>query len=115
MRAADFESGCLDVARHWGQRMPMMAIEELGELTQAICKMERVGTKPYGQTYPDLSSDLVDEIGDVLISLEALKQYYRIPQARIDARIESKLSISYPVETSSRHVTVTKPLRDIYR
>lgn len=107
MKHSDFEESCKDVARHWGTRMPMMALEECGELVQAICKVERAyDYRPdISNTYEDAMEGLIDEMGDILISVEALRQYYRIPQAKIDMRLESKLAQHYPSKTTSTEPT----------
>lgn len=114
MRHSDFEESCKGVAKHWGARMPMMALEECGELVQAVCKVERAfADRPdISNTYEDAMEGLVDEIGDVLIAMEALRQYYRIPQSKIDMRLELKLNKRYPAETH-RSGEVSMPLNRI--
>lgn len=102
MKHSDFEVACKDVARHWGTRMPMMTLEECGELVQAVCKVERAfeNRPDPSNVYVDAVESLVDEMGDILIAVEALRQYYRIPQSKIDMRIESKLAQHYPAKTT---------------
>lgn len=88
----DISNDCMGLANHWGTRTPMMAVEECGELIQAICHAERAfGNRPdIHDTYVANREQLIDAIGDVHIALEALKQYYRIPPFKIDMRIENK-------------------------
>lgn len=91
---------CREVAKHWGNRMPMMCMEEAAELIQAISKMERIaGLKPEETplSEPDRKQDLIDEMGDILIAIEALKEYYDIPDAKVEMRIEEKLARKYPL------------------
>ena len=107
------------VANHWGDRMPMMAMEECGELIQAISKYERAlvevknrNEKPSErdeaaqnafdtetwEIYNFARQHLIDEIGDMWISLMALQAHYDDKgdmADRIDARIEYKLKKKY--------------------
>lgn len=96
------------VANYWGDRMPMMCMEEAGELIQAISKYER--KKDY---YESLGEDevaeakralfernvarknLIDEIGDVYISLAAIMNHYDIDIQEVDKRINDKLNKVY--------------------
>lgn len=48
-------------------------IEEMAELTQAICKFRRVGTDLEWESL-DYTSKLIEECADVCITLEQLKQ-----------------------------------------
>jgi NTP pyrophosphatase (non-canonical NTP hydrolase) len=95
--------------------MPMMALEECEELALAICKVERAfADRPdVSNTYEDAMEGLVDEMGDVLIAVEALRQYYRIPQSKIDMRLELKLNKRYPAETHKSGM-VSMPLNRIF-
>lgn len=76
------------VSDHWGDRMPMMAMEELAECSVAISKMERdvnYGTKA--------REDLLAEISDVYISLFAISMHYDIKGNEIEHRINEKLAM----------------------
>lgn len=81
---------CNKVAEFWGDKMPMMAMEEAGELIQAISKYERDKNDTTRQ-------NLVNEIGDMWISLMALQSHYEdgIMGDLIDKRIEEKLNKKY--------------------
>ncbi len=92
---------CKEVTRRWGTKMPMLCMEECAELIQAISKMERVGDiQPEFITSNEANrkQDLIDEIGDVLITIEAIKNYYAITDAQVDLRIETKLAKQYPLK-----------------
>ena len=52
----------------------IVAIEELSELQKEVCKMLR------GKT---LKSDLYEEVADVLICLEYIKEYYNLDNKTI--------------------------------
>jgi len=82
-----YEESIKSVARYWGNRMPMMAVEEAGEFIQAISKVERRKDGAIG--------NLVDEIGDLRIALDALMYHYAIDPAAIADRIASKLNKKY--------------------
>lgn len=89
---ADFKERCEEVYRYWNKHMPMMVAEECAELIKAISKFER-------HSCPETTKDLVDEMGDVIISIEALRQYYQIPEEWIEDRIIKKLNRRYDDET----------------
>lgn len=73
-----FVDKCNEVQYYWGERMPMMVMEEAGELIQAISKYERKnGVR-------EVSQNLIDEIGDMYISLMAL-------QLQLNEKIEAEL------------------------
>lgn len=76
-----------DVNRHWGDKMPMMAMEEAGELIQAISKMERK------KDDPKVRENLVNEIRDMYISLMALQDQYGINMVEINKKIDRKLNM----------------------
>ena len=82
-----------EIEKFWGNRMPMMAIEELSELTQAISKCERHGIVAERK-------NLVDELGDVLISVMCIAKHYGIDESEIERRIEDKTKKKY--EKNSR-------------
>lgn len=80
-----------EVSEFWGDRMPMMVMEEAAELIQAISKYER-------DKSDDTRKNLVDEIGDMWISLMALQYHYDEDGTMaddIDKRIETKLNKKY--------------------
>lgn len=97
-----------DVSNYWDDRMPMMCIEETGELIQAISKYER--KKDYYQSlgedevaeakkgryeWQNSRKNLIDEIGDMYISLAAIMKYYHIDVQEVDERIDYKLNKEY--------------------
>ena len=87
-----------EVSEYWGNLMPMMVMEEAGELIQAISKYERTLAK--NGTEEDQSKarkNLIDEIGDMWISLMALQSHYEDGTwgDLIDSRIKEKLNKKY--------------------
>lgn len=87
----EFLKKCVEVDEYWNEKMPIMACEEAGELIQAISKAERKGVKFESETY----QNLVDEIGDMYITLMALQNHYNINEGDIEVRIEKKLNKKY--------------------
>jgi NTP pyrophosphatase (non-canonical NTP hydrolase) len=85
-----FTIKCKEIAEYWGDKMPMMAMEEAGELIQAISKVERETKNPSLAL-----NNLIDEIGDMYIVLEALTQRYAIDPEAICERIGCKLNKKY--------------------
>lgn len=63
----------------------IIVMEELAELIQAVSKIQR---KPDLQKNKD---NLVEEIGDVLISIEHLKYIYSISKNDIKAVVDTKI------------------------
>jgi NTP pyrophosphatase (non-canonical NTP hydrolase) len=76
------------VAAHWGDRMPMMAMEECGELIQAISKDER-----YRNTFTE--EKLLEEMADVVISICALMELRELEPTDLQEKIDAKLSKKY--------------------
>lgn len=87
----EYIEGCEAARIFWNDRVPMMVMEECAELIQAISKFNR-------HMNPETSQDLIDEIGDVYISLEMLRQYYKIPLPAVKKRIFDKLDRRYDEE-----------------
>ena len=100
MNQRTFKIKCSEVASYWGDRMPMMAMEEAGELIQAISKFERAGCEPDSEEY----KNLIDEIGDMMISLKALECHYwelngrKTIETLVEERINEKLNRKYEQE-----------------
>jgi len=103
-----FIEKCDEVRKYWGEIMPMMVMEEAGELIQAISKYERGVTEAFciddDDTLRKLCNDLIDEIGDMYILLMALQLQYECAvtsvlgktlEELIEDRIEKKLNKKY--------------------
>jgi hypothetical protein len=109
---------CDKVQKFWGDMFPMMAMEEASEFIQAVSKYERalLDHKHMLEKEPEkdqeaqkymikqskeavklFEQNLIDEIGDMWISLMALQSRYDDGTwaDRIDERIEKKLNKKY--------------------
>lgn len=89
---------CKDVAGYWKSKMPMMAMEECAELIQAISKWKRNGRNTYeegGLVYTREGRNLVEEMGDVIISIGAMLNITKIPEDDLNDYITEKLSKKY--------------------
>lgn len=79
----------------WGmEAQAFMAIEEMAELTKELCKLRRGG---------DARNGLADEIADVTIMLEQLREMFGINDfvcARMDYKIER---LAKRLETEAVH------------
>ena len=86
-----------DVAEFWNDKMPMMAMEECGELIQAISKWSRKGGKTYEglDTYTKEGRNLIVEMGDIIISIGALLNLADIPEDDLNDYVTEKLSKKY--------------------
>lgn len=87
-----------DIEDFWGNQMPMMTMEELGELIQAISKVERgfasinqIGIEDFDKRL----KDVIAEMADVYISCRALMVDYHIDTDEVEAAIKQKLSKKY--------------------
>ena len=90
MTILDIKEKTLPVNVRWGNRMPLMACEECGELIQAVSKLER---KLFvHKSFDDEYDHLIEEIGDVFLTMGALMNRYCISAIDIEKAIDSKLS-----------------------
>lgn len=76
------------VGKFWGDQMPMMAMEELAELSQAISKYKREPTA-------ERKEDLMKEMADVIIATEALTRMWDVDDERVRGYVVKKLSKKY--------------------
>ena len=73
------------IAEHYGyEKQSQQCIEEMAELTKAICKYQRAGKVP-GTEY----ADLIEEVADVEIMIKQLK--YLLGPADVDEMVGKKL------------------------
>ena len=110
MNQRTFKFRCSEVAEYWDNRMPMMVMEEAGELIQAISKLERSFCKPGSKE----AENLIDEIGDMYIALKALELHYwslgmngKTIETLVGERIEKKLNKKYEEEPNYNKGTKT--------
>lgn len=86
---ARINQGTMD--RYGIQNQSLVAMEELSELQKAISKLVRYPeerTKPFD--FKELRNNLIEEMADVLICMDQLKEYYNINHAEIQSIIASK-------------------------
>lgn len=84
--------------KYWGDLFPMMAMEECGELIQAISKMERFksGHLPkYADHEMSYKDNLLEEIRDVYMVLATLQVLYDIKNTDVQKSINEKLDRTY--------------------
>lgn len=77
--------------RYGIERQSLVAMEELAELQKAISKLVRnpeEKTKPL--EFKGLRHNLIEEMADVIICMDQLKEYYNINHAEIQIIIDSK-------------------------
>lgn len=77
--------------RYGIQNQSLVAMEELSELQKAVSKLVRYPeerTKPFD--FKGLRNNLIEEMADVLICMDQLKEYYNINHAEIQSTIASK-------------------------
>lgn len=77
--------------RYGIERQSLVAMEELSELQKAISKLVRnpeEKTKPL--EFKGLRHNLIEEMADVIICMDQLKEYYNITHAEIQINIYSK-------------------------
>lgn len=78
-----------EVNTYWGDKMPMMAMEELAELAQAISKFER------NPNSVDAQDNFLKECADVYISIAALMHRYELDPSDILDKVDEKLNKKY--------------------
>lgn len=77
--------------RYGIQNQSLVAMEELSELQKAISKLVRnpeEKTKPL--EFKGLRNNLIEEMADVIICMDQLKEYYKIKASDIQIIINSK-------------------------
>ena len=77
--------------RYGIERQSLVAMEELSELQKAISKLVRnpeEKTKPL--EFQGLRNNLIEEMADVIICMDQLKEYYKIKTSEIQSIIDSK-------------------------
>lgn len=77
--------------RYGIERQSLVAMEELSELQKAISKLVRnpeEKTKPL--EFKGLRDNLIEEMADVVICMDQLKEYYKIKASDIQSVIDSK-------------------------
>lgn len=90
-----------EVAEYWGDKMPMMAMEEMAELIKAMSKLERtvcvgdIQNVTLNDKQKSAWLNVIEEIGDVFISCKAIMCRYGISQELVDKRISDKLNKKY--------------------
>lgn len=87
---------CHSISKHWEEKMPIMTCEECGELIQAISKYER--NDGDGQS----TEDLINEMGDVIISIFTLASKYHISYRDIISRCYLKSSSTFIFDESKK-------------
>ena len=105
---SDLDVQIQDVTDFWKHKMPMMAMEELSEVIQAISKVERARDVFREALEDDIEvadaaryqidkrkDELKDEIRDIYISMRALMLYYGIDESDVMERVEEKLNKKY--------------------
>lgn len=92
----------LKIANWWGDKYPLMACEECGELIQAVSKVERSEperksrhTMNYQVRDENLRNNLVKELADVAIAVEVLAYRYDITDEELNLAIREKLDRKY--------------------
>ena len=82
-----------EISDYWGNKMPMMAMEEAGELIQAISKVERANKRTVA--YCDAIENLMEEMADTIIAVNALMARYDIDTNEMEKVIKNKLYKEY--------------------
>lgn len=77
--------------RYGIERQSLVAMEELAELQKAISKLVRNSEeKTKSLEFKGLRHNLIEEMADVIICMDQLKEYYNINHAEIQSIIASK-------------------------
>lgn len=77
--------------RYGIEKQSLVAMEELSELQKAISKLVRNSEeKTKSLEFKGLRHNLIEEMADVIICMDQLKEYYNINHAEIQSIIASK-------------------------
>lgn len=96
LKFGNMEESCAEIAEYWDDLLPMVAMEECGELIQAISKMERDDMAMVPGINSIKKQRVIDEMGDVFICMSALSYRYNISEKDIFNRIYEKFNKHYP-------------------
>jgi NTP pyrophosphatase (non-canonical NTP hydrolase) len=86
----DYKKSMEKTIDNYGQVQLLIACEEMGELIQAISKMERAAFSKADKG--KLKNHIVEEIADVLIILDELLLYYGIDVEEVDKAKNMKIA-----------------------
>lgn len=76
--------------RYGIERQSLVAMEELAELQKAISKLVRNPEKTKPLAFEGLRNNLIEEMADVIICMDQLKEFYGIDHCEIQRVIDSK-------------------------
>lgn len=91
MRELDARVNNETMDRYGIERQSLVAMEELSELQKAISKLVRnpeEKTKPL--EFKGLRNNLIEEMADVIICMDQLKEFYQIERHEIQELIQAK-------------------------
>ena len=77
-----------DIEKYWGDRFPMMFVEECAELQLAIAKHERYSNE-------ETLKNLKEEMRDVIMCISAYSTRLNIDPMEINGLIKEKLDKTY--------------------
>lgn len=85
-----------DVSNYWDDKMPMMLMEEAGELIQAVSKYERHFEPNMDESERNkYKQQVIEEMRDMYISMAAIQSLYGISPKEINSEIDKKLNKKY--------------------
>ncbi len=76
--------------RYGIERQSLVAMEELSELQKAISKLVRNPEKTKPLMFEGLRNNLIEEMADVIICMDQLKEFYGVDHCEIQRVIDSK-------------------------
>ncbi len=76
--------------RYGIERQSLVAMEELSELQKAISKLVRNPEKTKPLVFEGLRNNLIEEMADVIICMDQLKEFYGVDHCEIQRVIDSK-------------------------
>ena len=88
VKEIDYRDEFRNVANHWDDQMPMMLMEECGELIQAVSKDQRKHTVK-------TQNAVLTEMADVVISIGALMSQMELEPCDLFEAIDRKLLKQY--------------------
>ncbi len=83
---------CSKIVEYFGVAQMTVCIEELSELIQALSKYQRLfGGQPPRKDKDTIRADIIEEIADVEIMLEQVREFLKIEPEEVSEIIDKKL------------------------
>lgn len=94
----NFKTEYEGIAAYWGAQMPLKACEEAGEFIKAVSKLNvelTLGEGEGSEAAKAKRDELIEEMADITITIQALAKYYDIASEEIGQALVTKVKANY--------------------